>query len=101
MKKSKMLMCSVATVIVLLSSIAYGQNNDNTLASRGLVGRWEFSSGDYIYYFGSDAYIEFFPDGRVYEHAGEEFGDLTIVDNERFSVRGESQNITYILNSRK
>ena len=41
--------------------------------SSPLVGRWQFTSGDFIYYFNSDADIEFFADGSVIEYSDYRF----------------------------
>jgi hypothetical protein len=48
--------------------------------SHPIVGRWEYQSGDYVYFFGTSEIIEFKSDGTVIERDHEEEGKWTAVD---------------------
>jgi len=54
-----------------------------------LLGRWEFVSGDSVWYFMSYADIEFFAGGRVMEYAWHEAGRYHVYADGRLSVVGE------------
>ncbi|MCL2357975.1 MAG: hypothetical protein FWC70_12625 [Defluviitaleaceae bacterium] len=54
-----------------------------------LLGRWNFASGTFVFYFASHGDIEFFGDGNVKEYAFGEPGVFQIIDNGRMSVTGE------------
>jgi len=54
-----------------------------------LTGRWQFQSGDYIYFFGRDSDIEFFPDWTVFEYGYEEAGEYIMGAGGQFFVIGE------------
>ncbi|MCL2577613.1 MAG: hypothetical protein FWE27_06140 [Defluviitaleaceae bacterium] len=69
-------------------------NNNVVVEDSSLIGRWEYVSGRYIYYFTNDGDIEFFADGRVIEYAFNESGRYTVFENNRMSVDGE-QSGTY------
>ena len=47
-----------------------GYSYDPGMSDHGLIGAWEFSSGDSVYYFWQSGYIEFHPDGWVYTEDG-------------------------------
>ncbi|MCL1884571.1 MAG: hypothetical protein FWF81_12580 [Defluviitaleaceae bacterium] len=57
--------------------------------SESIVGRWEFVSGSFIYYFASNGDIEFFADGRVAEFAFGEPGEFILLDDGRLRVVGD------------
>ncbi|MCL2577057.1 MAG: hypothetical protein FWE27_03290 [Defluviitaleaceae bacterium] len=69
---------------------ALSEQSDNEL-----LGRWEFVSGSFIWYFASHDDIEFFADGWVTEYAFNEPGRFTIIDGNHLSVTGDWDNITY------
>ncbi|MCL1878631.1 MAG: hypothetical protein FWF80_07220 [Defluviitaleaceae bacterium] len=54
-----------------------------------LLGRWEFVSGTFVFYFASHSDIEFFDDGSVLEHAFGEAGTFEVLPNGQLRVEGE------------
>jgi hypothetical protein len=67
------------------------RNNNNSGSGTdtgGLVGRWQWQSGNYLYYFEFHGDIEFFSDGRVVEYSSDEKGRYTVNGN-RLTVIGE------------
>jgi len=96
--KNRILFVSVVLVVGLLVCACS--------ASNPLVGRWEYASGSYVYFFGTADVIEFKADGTVVENDyGEEGkwtasdGNLTVVSdwggtyNFTFTVQGNTLTI--------
>lgn len=54
-----------------------------------LLGRWEFVSGVFVWYFASHGDIEFFEDGRVMEYAFGEPGVFELLGDGQISIVGE------------
>jgi hypothetical protein len=69
--------------------------SDPTTDDNELIGRWEFVSGQQIYYFDTDGDIEFYADGRVMEYSHGEPGRFEVLGNGRMSAIGEWFNELY------
>ncbi|MCL2109092.1 MAG: hypothetical protein FWH20_07085 [Oscillospiraceae bacterium] len=61
-----------------------------------LVGRWEFTSGDSVYFFLDDCDIEFFESGYVYEYGFMEVGGYDLIGGNRFTVQGDYEGEVYL-----
>ena len=78
-------------IVLVFGSIAGACSKSNNK----LIGKWEYLSGEYIFFFGEAQYIEFFSDNTVYEYEYRTGGVWSVIDGTRLRVR-EDNGDTYI-----
>jgi hypothetical protein len=74
----------LAVLTLVLPISVYAQSNT-------LIGKWEFWSGDVIYFFWESDNIEFKSDGMVFNYDDEESGKYTAIGGERLRVWSDDE----------
>jgi hypothetical protein len=81
----------LAIMALVLPLCVYAQSNT-------LVGKWEFWSGDDIYFFWQSDNIEFRSDGMVYNYDDDESGKYTAIGGERLRVWSDDVTYDFVYN---
>ena len=79
--KKKIIVVLVIVALTFPLSV-YAQSNT-------LVGKWEFWSGDMVYFFWESENIEFKSDGTVHNYEDDESGKYTAIGGERLRVTSD------------
>jgi len=92
----KIVVLGLFMILLTFSFLTVGCGNRSPL-----IGKWEWQSGNWIYFFCDSEIIEFKTDGTVIVHDEEEIGNWTVFGDDRLRVDsdGYGDNFTFSINN--